>query len=99
MSIKPELFVSEVNFEGLVSFLACHIISEGSLTNPVSFLFSSNSLVTAVPIPLISGLEREEVSSALVLHFLWKPQEDSEVDVSHSGSISRPWMDHRRKKT
>lgn len=54
--------------------------------------------MTAVPVPLISGLEREEVSGALVLHFLWKPQEDSEVDVSHSGSISRSWMNHRRKK-
>lgn len=54
-----------------------------------------NSLVTAVPLPLISRLDRKEVSGALILHFLWEPQEDSEVDVSHSRSISRPWIDHR----
>lgn len=57
-----------------------------------------NLLVTAVPVPLISWLDREEVRGALVLHFLRKPQEDSEVDVSHSRSIRRPWMDHRGKE-
>lgn len=44
-----------------------------------------NSLVTAVPVPLVSGLHREEVGGALVLHFLRKAQEDSEVDVSYGG--------------
>lgn len=61
----------------------------------ISLLFWVNSLVTAVPVPLISGLDRKEVSGPLVLHFLGEPQEDSEVDVLHGGSISRPWMDHR----
>lgn len=46
-----------------------------------------NSLVTAVPVPLIPRLDREEVAGALVLHFLGEPQEDPEVDVSHRGSI------------
>lgn len=51
--------------------------------------------MTAVPVPLISRLDREEVGGALVLHFLGETQEDSEVDVSHGGSISRPWINHR----
>lgn len=61
----------------------------------ISLVGCVNSLVTAVPVPLISRLDWEEVGGALVLHFLGEPQEDSEVDVSHGRSISRPWMDHR----
>lgn len=41
-----------------------------------------DSLVTAVPVPLVSGLDGKEVSGALVLHFLGKSQKDPEVDVS-----------------
>lgn len=52
--------------------------------------------MTAVPVPLIPRLDRKEVAGALVLHFLGEPQEDPEVNVSHSGSIGRPWMDHIR---
>lgn len=51
--------------------------------------------MTAVPVPLISRLDGEEVGGALVLHFLGEPQEDSEVDVSDGGSIRRPWMDKK----
>lgn len=58
--------------------------------------FFSLSLVTAVPVPLISWLDWEEVTGALVLHLLREAQEDPEVDVSHSRSVRWPWMDHRR---
>lgn len=49
--------------------------------------------MTAVPIPLIPRLDWKEVSGALVLYFLWEPQQDSEVDVSHGRSVSRPGTD------
>lgn len=79
--------------------MGCYIRSGCCRAHKVIYLMSGwiNSLVTAVPVPLISRLDREEVRGALVLHFLGKPQEDSEVDVSHSRSICRPWMDHRGK--
>lgn len=51
--------------------------------------------MTAVPVPLISRLDGEEVGGPLVLDFLGEPQEDPEVDVSHGWSVSRPWTDHR----
>lgn len=55
----------------------------------------TNSLVAAVPVPLVSWLNRKEVGRALVLHFLGEAQEDSVVDVSYGGCVSRPWRDHR----
>lgn len=59
-------------------------------------VFSPHSLVTTVPVPLISWLDRKEVTGTPVLHFLGETQEDPEVDVSHSWSIGWPWMEHRR---
>lgn len=79
----------------------CYVISELNGALPV-IIFKwchftwANSLVTAVPVPLIPRLDRKEVAGALVLHFLGEPQEDPEVNVSHSGSIGWPWMDHIR---
>lgn len=46
-----------------------------------------NSLVTAVPVPLIPWLDREEVRGTLVLHLLREPQQNPEVDVSHRRSV------------
>lgn len=46
------------------------------------------SLVTAVPVPLISRLDRKKVTGSLVLHFLGEAQKDPEVDVSHIWPVS-----------
>lgn len=57
-------------------------------------ILTEDSLVTAVPVPLVSGLDRKEVTGALVLHFLGKAQKDPEVDVSDCWCISWPWVSH-----
>lgn len=62
----------------------------------ITLVGGKDSLVTAVPVPLISGLDRKEVTGALVLHFLGEPKEDPEVNVPHRGTIGRPWNEHRR---
>lgn len=57
-------------------------------------ILTEDSLVTAVPVPLVSGLDWKEVTGALVLHFLGKAQKDPEVDVSDCWCISWPWVSH-----
>lgn len=49
----------------------------------------SNSLVTAVPLPLMPGSHREEVCCSLVLHSLWEAQQNSIVEVTHTRVICR----------
>lgn len=46
--------------------------------------------MTAVPVPLVPGLDREEVTGALVLHLLGEAQQDPEVDVPNCGCVGRP---------
>lgn len=60
----------------------------------ISLVDWGDLLVTAVPVPLVSWLDRKEVVGALVLHFLGESQEDPEVDVSHCRCIRRPWRNH-----
>ncbi len=62
-----------------------------------SCMITLNSLVTAVPFPLVSGLHWEEVCRSLVLHSLWKPQQDSVVEVPHTRMIRRPEGKGNRK--
>jgi len=56
-----------------------------------------NSLVAAVPFPLVSGLHWEEVCRSLVLYSLWKAQQDSVVEVPHTGMTRRPERKGNRK--
>lgn len=53
------------------------------------FILTTNSLVTAVPFPLMPGPHWEEVCCSLVLHSLWEAQQDSVVQVTHTGKIRR----------
>lgn len=46
--------------------------------------------MAAVPFPLVSGFHREEVGRSLVFHSLWKPQQDSVIQISHPRMIRRP---------
>lgn len=63
-AFKPKMNVCFVNFEGLM------FLSELYQSKVISLLGWINLLVTAVPVPLVSRLDRKEVSGALVLHFL-----------------------------
>ena len=87
---------SSQSFENflVLSFFHCFMMRSQYSYLPYSILQDAYSLVTAVPFPLMSRLEGEEVCCSLVLYFLWEPQEDSVVDVSYSGSVCRPWRDH-----
>lgn len=75
---------------GLVSL--CHLLSSGDVQQVVitEGFHAVVMLVTAVPFPLMSGLHWEEVCCSLVLHSLWEPQQDSVVQVPHTGMIRRP---------
>lgn len=64
----------EVLYIILSSYVVPHLLK--------SFLSKEDSLVTAVPVPLVSGLDWKKVTGSLVLHFLGKAQKDPEVDVS-----------------
>lgn len=45
--------------------------------------------MTAVPLPLMSGFDRQKVSRSHVSDFLWEPKENPEVQVSDRGSVRR----------
>ena len=49
-----------------------------------------------MPFPLMSGFQWEEVCSSLVLHSLWKPQQNSVLEVTHTWVICRPERIDRR---
>lgn len=51
---------------------------------------SGDSLVAAVPFPLMSGFHGEEIGRSLVFHSLWEPQQDSVVQLPHARTIRRP---------
>lgn len=59
---------------------------------------SVNSLMAAVPFPLMSGFEGEEIGRSLVFHSLWEPQQDSVVQISHPRMIRRPGGNNAGKK-
>ena len=49
-----------------------------------------DSLVTAVPLPLMPGADRQEVGRPLVLHLLGEAQQYPVVDVLYPGPVRRP---------
>lgn len=61
-------------------------------------VLSGNSLVAAVPFPLMSGFHREEIGRSLVFHSLWEPQQHSVVQLSHPRMIRRPGGNNTGKK-
>lgn len=83
--------------KGTIFGVLSKVCMERSVCLYLSCIITLDSLVTAVPFPLVSGLHREEVCCPLVLYSLWEPQQDSVVEVPHTWMIRRPEGKGNRK--
>lgn len=95
--IRPHIKSKALPYMNYFFGVLSKVCMERSVCLYLSCIITLDSLVTAVPFPLVSGLHREEVCCPLVLYSLWEPQQDSVVEVPRTWVIRRPEGKGNRK--